>query len=203
MQMTVVELGALGEFIGSIAVVATLIYLALQIRQNTAQQKREETVSIQRGQNAVVSQMSDPEIVRAWVRTADGDIPASVADRSRAIIWVIQYLNQFQIVYDLYHDGTLDAERYELWESFAVGIVASKGIRTWWDTESGKSGFMPKVRARIDQRLADTTDPPIPFNKMWSVFTTEAWEQDASALGGSSRIDPQAPATQRGEEAGY
>ena len=46
--MTVIELGALGEFIGSIVVMLTLIYLAVQVRQNTAQQKREETVSIQR-----------------------------------------------------------------------------------------------------------------------------------------------------------
>ncbi len=108
--MTVVELGALGEFFGSIVIVVTLVYLAIQVRQNTAQQKREETVSIQRGQNAVVSQLSDPKLLRAWVRTADGDIPASVEDRSRAIVWVIQYLNQFQIVYDLYHDGTLDSQ---------------------------------------------------------------------------------------------
>ena len=34
--MTVVELGALGEFVGSIATIATLLYLALQVRQNTA-----------------------------------------------------------------------------------------------------------------------------------------------------------------------
>lgn len=33
--MTIMELGALGEFVGSIAVVITLIYLAMQIRQNT------------------------------------------------------------------------------------------------------------------------------------------------------------------------
>jgi hypothetical protein len=59
--MTIVELGALGEFFGSIVVVVTLVYLAIQVRQNTAHQKREETVSIQRGQNAVFSQMSDPE----------------------------------------------------------------------------------------------------------------------------------------------
>jgi hypothetical protein len=34
LQMTFAELGAIGEFIGSIAVLATLIYLATQIRQN-------------------------------------------------------------------------------------------------------------------------------------------------------------------------
>ena len=47
--MTIVELGALGEFLGSILTLATLAYLAVQIRQNTAQQKREELVSIQHG----------------------------------------------------------------------------------------------------------------------------------------------------------
>ncbi len=33
--MTIIELGAVGEFIGAIAVVVTLIYLAIQMRQNT------------------------------------------------------------------------------------------------------------------------------------------------------------------------
>ena len=180
--MTLQDLGSIGEFVGSIVVMLTLIYLAVQVRQNTAQQKREETVSIQRGQNQVVSQLRDPAMVRAYVRAADGETPATVADRSRAIIWVIQYLNHFQIVYDLHHDGTLDEERYQLWESFAISMVASRGIREWWDAESGKLAFMPKVRALIDQKLGDTADPPIPFNKMWSIFTTEAWESSASDL---------------------
>ncbi len=34
--MTIQDLGALGELLGSVAVLATLIYLALQTRQNTA-----------------------------------------------------------------------------------------------------------------------------------------------------------------------
>jgi len=33
--MTIQEMGAAGELIGGIAVIFTLIYLALQIRQNT------------------------------------------------------------------------------------------------------------------------------------------------------------------------
>jgi len=109
---------------------------------------------------------------------------------SIAIMWVVQYLNQFQIVYDLYHDGTLDAERYQLWESIVISIVACKGIHTWWEGDSGKFGFMPKVRARIDERLADSSDPPIPWNKVWSIFTTEAWGQDASAPALDNRSVP-------------
>jgi hypothetical protein len=33
--MNIMELGALGEFVGSIGVIATLVYLAIQIRQNS------------------------------------------------------------------------------------------------------------------------------------------------------------------------
>ena len=35
MTLTIQDLGALGEFLGSIAVLVTLIYLAFQTRQNT------------------------------------------------------------------------------------------------------------------------------------------------------------------------
>ncbi len=36
MTLTIQDLGALGELLGSVAVLATLVYLALQTRQNTA-----------------------------------------------------------------------------------------------------------------------------------------------------------------------
>jgi hypothetical protein len=180
--VTIIELGAFGEFIGSILVMLTLVYLAVQVRQNTAQQKREETVSIQRGQNQVISQMRDPAMTRAFVRAADGEVPATVEDRSRAIFWVVQYLNQFQIVYDLHHDGTLDEERYQLWESWAISIVACKGIRQWWDAESGNLAFMPEIRALINRKLDDTVDPPIPINERWSIFSAKAWESSVADL---------------------
>ena len=35
--MTITELGAVGEFVGSIAVLITLIYLAIQVRQTKGQ----------------------------------------------------------------------------------------------------------------------------------------------------------------------
>ncbi len=178
--MTVIELGALGEFIGSIVMIATLIYLAIQVRQNTAQQKRDASVSIQHGQNSVVALLQDPAMARAYARTAEYGLAAPIEDRSRAINFVLQYLNHFQIVHDLHRDGTLDRVRYELWEGFAVGIVAPKGIREWWDGESGKLGFMPEVRDLIDRRLEDKADPPLPINEMWSVFAVKSWEASES-----------------------
>ena len=66
----------------------------------------------------VVSRLNDPAMARAYAMTAENGHSASPEDRTRAIVWVIQYPNHFQIVYDLYHIGTLDEARYKLWSIF-------------------------------------------------------------------------------------
>jgi hypothetical protein len=182
--MTISEWGSVAELISSFAVIASLIYLALEIRHNTAQQKREETVSIQHGQNSVIQNMLDPRIVRAYAMTADGDGPVSAQDRATAIVWVIQYINHFQIVCDLYDSGSLEQDRFDLWKGFAVSIVASKGIRSWWDQEQGKLAFMPRVRDLIDRELLDSEPAPVPFNAMWEIFMAETW-RESTPLGNS------------------
>ena len=174
--MTLQDLGSIGEFIAAIATLITLIYLAVQIRQNTAQQKLEASVSVQHGQNSVIALMQDPLLQRAFARAGDYGLAAPIEDRARAINFVLQYLNHFQIVYDLHNDGILDRERYELWEGFAVAMVAPKGIREWWNGESGKLAFMPAVRDLIDHRLEDKTDPPLLMTEMWSIMAARSWE---------------------------
>ena len=125
--------------------------------------------------------MLDPRIVRAYTLTADGDIGVSADDRAIAIVWVIQYINHFQIVCDLYDAGSLADERFNLWKGFAVSIVASKGIRAWWDDENGILAFMPRVRNLIDEELTSSSNSPVPFNTMWKIFMTQTWQDSASA----------------------
>jgi len=173
--VTIAELGALGEFIGSFLTLATLAYLAIQIRQNTAQQKREELISIQHGQNNVIAQLRDPQVFGAYVRAAAGREP-SVEDWGTAFAWVVQYLNHFQIVHELHRSGSLDEEQYQLWAGYAVSIVAPAGMRRWWDEENGRLAFHSEVRDMIDKRLDDPDDPPTPLTELWSFFGPDAWE---------------------------
>jgi hypothetical protein len=173
--VTISELGSLGEFLGSILTLATVAYLAIQIRQNTVQQKREELISIQHGQNSVIAQLQDPRVLGAFVRGAAGQDP-SIEDRGTAQNWVLQYLNHFEIVHDRYKAGALDEERYQLWASFAVAMVAPVHIRQWWDDEDGRLAFHSEVREMIEQRLHDPANPPLPITEMWTTFSPEAWE---------------------------
>ncbi len=158
----------------------TLIYLATQIRQNTAQQQREELLSIQHGQNEVVRQLQDPRVMGGYVRTATDRSP-SIEDRGAAFAWVVQYLNHFQVVHELHARGAIDEEQYALWAGFAVAIVAPPGIRSWWDEENGRLGFHAGVREMIDARLRDERSPAVGIADMWGQFDGDAWAEQARA----------------------
>ena len=168
-------IGAVGELLGALVVVVTLGYLAIQIRQNTAQQKREESVSIQRGQNELLSQLGDPAMIRSLAITADQGRAAKPEDQSRAILWLVQYLNNFQIVYDLHHLGSLEEDRYKMWESYAISFIACKGLREWWDEENGKLAFTREVQSLFDSKLNDPKNPPTPVSEIWSIYNADFW----------------------------
>jgi hypothetical protein len=178
--MTIQDLGSLGELVAALATLVTLVYLATQIRQNTAQQQREEMLSIQHGQNEVVRQLQDPSVMGSYVRTATNRNP-SIEDRGTAFAFLIQYLNHFQVVHALYERGALDEEQYSLWLGFAVALVAPPGTQRWWDEENGRLGFHAGVRGAIDARLRDAQDPPVPITEMWSQFDGDAWAKARGA----------------------
>ena len=47
--MTIQDLGSLGELIAAVATIATLVYLAMQIRQNTKQVRASTFQGVSRG----------------------------------------------------------------------------------------------------------------------------------------------------------
>ena len=73
--MTIQDLGALGELIGSVAVLATLIYLTLQTRQNTmAITAQLDAARISAVQNHLLAPVISPELCETLAHDMrDGD----------------------------------------------------------------------------------------------------------------------------------
>lgn len=67
--MTIMELGALGEFFGAIAVFATLLFLAIEIRHSS--RSADDAAVMMRGQSMreiLLLLASDPELSRVYTR---------------------------------------------------------------------------------------------------------------------------------------
>jgi len=126
--MTIIELGALGEFLGSIAVLATLIYLAVQIRQNTISMNESKKLAL-----AQTYQMRSDALQMMLVHAADSEhigpiitkltgfgYPEDVGaleqltqeERGRFRQWQIAQQTHWDNMYFQYQQGFIDEEYY-------------------------------------------------------------------------------------------
>ena len=72
--MSIMELGALGEFIGSILVLGTLVYLSMQVRQGNAHSRFTTTHAIAgAGHAAWLAVAQSPELAAVMAKLETGE----------------------------------------------------------------------------------------------------------------------------------
>ena len=125
-------LGNYGEFVGAIAVVVTLAYLAVQIRQQNVQSRRASMHDIAVSFREALAQFGELEHAELFLRfTRDFDsLDASekyfIMNRMMAILRV------FEEAFLLYQEGGLD-ERYWLgYRHTIASYFSTPGIQSIW-----------------------------------------------------------------------
>ncbi len=153
-------LGNYGEFIGSIAVLATLFYLALQIRQykqslrtSTAQANYQEVNRL----NTMLA--SDPDLAEVLERAYE-DPAALDHQEQRRYVWMQTcYVNLLNSLYEQFKQGAC-TEQFFLDYAYQIKwVMGTPGGRLWRERTRSHS----EVLAYVDQ-LPEVDDAPVPFN---------------------------------------
>ena len=131
--MDINTLAAWGEFLGGIAVLASLLYLAGQVRQ-TSRLLRASTASasaqIQEAQNTLVAQ--DPEVARIQLQGyADRDSLSEVDQRRLDSLLFMQMKGHNQR-YRFHREGLDSNEAWESHKREIMWMARQPGIRQWW-----------------------------------------------------------------------
>ena len=139
MEWSIQDLGAIGEFVGAIAVVVTLAYLAIQIRQNTA------SVEISRSAHSATvetelnkrfhelrrDQYADPELARIY---REGMLTPEKLDPVEWHRFHNFVYSQFLALGEQYAlSDVLVIERGE-YEDFYTDMFRYPGVRAFWRT---------------------------------------------------------------------
>lgn len=157
--MTMQDLGAIGELIGGAAVVVTLIYLALQVRQNTQAMDENRRLAL-----AQTYQMRADALQEMLVRAADsrhvGPIiikltqagyPEDVAsldiltpeERGRFRLWQIAQETHWDNMLYQYQQGFLDPEYYQ--DSFRERVTRLAPIWRALNLTGGRKSFLDEI----------------------------------------------------------
>ena len=156
--MTIQDLGSLGEFVAAIATLVTLVYLALQIRQNT------RTVRTSTYQAVLDSSRSDTELILAHphleriYRLGRRD-NNKLTDDERPVFRMLlgQLLLNYEIMFLQHRHGVLDEDFWRGRQEGLRALLLQPGVRLWWAGAAPllHRYFATEFRELVDSLLGD------------------------------------------------
>jgi hypothetical protein len=144
---------AISELVGSGAILVTLIYLALQIRQNTASvQASTRQALLQEDQLFISRGMDDPELILLRFKPDLSD-----EEKVRVNTYLITFFRIRESNWLQYRSGVLDEAT---WASYrgALTAFASARVRAWLDSDLIAPMFDPEFLSMVKEFLAGCPD---------------------------------------------
>ncbi len=167
--MDIMELGAIGELVGGVAVIATLVYLAVQVRQNAnlAKAAAEREVNLV-FQSNIDRWAANPALFQKGLVAFDD---LSHEDKFQFTNLVGPTVNHLDQTIRMQQRGLESEETLESYGLFITALVQEPGARSWW--EQMKFGYLRGSREYIDARLADPERRPPPLTELIPWFGPE------------------------------
>ena len=131
--MDITILAAWGEFLGGIAVVVSLVYLAGQIRQNSRLLKASTaSVTLEANSQLSVLIVQDPELLRIYVDSLADPAGLSEPDQRRFNSLVGLQVTALQHQFRLARDGSLGSGVWADMEQAQRWLAQQSGMKQWW-----------------------------------------------------------------------
>ena len=157
--MNIMELGAIGEFVSGVAVLATLVYVALQLRASNRQigANSYQAGIIDRGR-WIESVCVDDQLAEAFRDGVHRYGQRTPREDMKFHGIMMGSLMSFASGLQLYTTGLLPKEDFRIWELDLVRVLRTPGAARWWTTASPR--FLPSVKRHVD-RLLEATEADI------------------------------------------
>ena len=158
MGLSLEQAALLAEILGGLAVVVTLIYLAIQIRQNTIMVKMSALQNIVQGgvdHNRAIA--DNPELAALINKAVDDPESLSDDEQLRVNANALTLYHHLDAAFQMYEAGVLDADA---WAKFAYEVpiwLRIRFMREWFELD--KQRLSPGFRAYIEKALEDSPVP--------------------------------------------
>ena len=141
--------GAVAELLGAVAVVASLMYLAAQVRINTrsvrAASTKDAATTIRQWFDTVTS---DPDLSRIFTMGVEGVESLPAEERPRFMFIAFNLLKAAEDLHYQAHHGMMDPELWGGWDHILHQYLPSPGIQAYWSVR--RLAFSTSFRGYVD-----------------------------------------------------
>lgn len=156
--------GAIANLLAAVGVIATLIYLSIQIRQNTKAVRSSSIQNlVQSFSTTAQAAVENGYIIPLLLKGNAGGDALTEEERARLHFWFIMTFRRFEGVYFQRDLGIVDAEVIDGFERSHIANLASKSAQEWWSSskEIFNSGFVSYLEELLEK------GPPKPLHPVF------------------------------------
>ncbi len=155
------DFGNVSELVAAIATIATLAYVAIQIRQNTRALKSASFHGVTDSFNQINNTIAHDESLARIYRLGSQDL-GQLTDDER-VRFSFLFLSAFRVHETLYYQRRNRIGEVQLWEAekaTMVALLSGPGTRAWWQANplSFTPIFREFVAREILPRVLETPD---------------------------------------------
>ena len=156
--MTWETMGVIAEIVAAFAVIVSLWYLAIQLRQNTELARAELEVRL-----GVIwaelhdSMIQNPDLAKTYDLAEKNWSEINNKD-ARAYLWfVAKSFHILEGMYRQYRRGLLAKEVWEPYEQYIFGVLQIEAVKGWWQSDGSLTS--KQFRDHVDSLLQTQNAP--------------------------------------------
>ena len=126
-------ISAIGQLVGALAVVISLIYLAREVRSNARETRRAAMRSTLDSLNRFTQQVAEHADLAELRNRGFHDLESlNAVDRGRFYSYMHAVFRTAEDVYYQHLDGHVDPHRWRGYEAVLRDVNTSRGVQAWW-----------------------------------------------------------------------
>ena len=150
-------IGAIGEIVGAVGVIVTLLFLTIQLRQNTKALRADSFRGVfEMGHSSTTMIIESPEISDLYLRGRQDYSSLSPSDQQRFHYLMAQRVHSIQSMF-LYHEANDHKSIFGgMGASQIRRAVQDPGVLEWWEAR-GKAVFPEDFQSYV-QEVIDSSE---------------------------------------------
>ena len=158
--MTIQDWGAIGELIGGVAIIVSLIYVGAQIRQNTKATKVSTSHAFLHIHSALLSPITvEKEFRDIYWRGLKGLSNLQGNETAAFAAWAMQTFRAWETFWYQWQEGVFDDHLWVGWKAQFCDLYGYAGILEIWSTR--KHQFSEEFREYVDRHIIEAEPKPL------------------------------------------
>ncbi len=142
---------AVAEILSSVAILVTLVYLAVEIQQNAEATRADARQAILDSDQQFLQLVIDsPKLNLLWYKPELSD-----EEKVRLSYFLLTHLRMRESNWSQYESGTLDDKTWQSYRASIVAVLSAPRTRTWWQNFGVERVFDLEFVSIVDNLIAD------------------------------------------------